>query len=325
MIKDAEAALNTQVSLVNLARGIGGGVNEDLRLRNWLDANLFDGAKFSALTADSRPVVWINATDIYNRTPFVFSKVLFSLICSDLGAYPVSAAVAASAAVPIAFEPIILETYPDQCKPTAPPWLLKAQNNPNASPLLRAFAEGALRQRDGSMKYIKLLDGGLVDNYGLSGFTIARESAETPHGPLTSREAVRLRRMMFLIVDAGGQAKRDWAQKLEGPSGAALIAAITDSSLDAAKRLSYSAFEATMANWRGALVRWRCGLTAAAVTKLRGPGPWNCSDVQFFIGRIGFDQFGPALMERLNAIPTTLKLPEATVDELIAAGSEAVT
>jgi NTE family protein len=325
LIKDAEAALNTRVSLVNLARGLGGGVNEDLRLRNWLDANLFDGAKFSALTADRRPAVWINATDIYNRTPFVFSKVLFSLICSDLGAYPVSAAVAASAAVPIAFEPIILETYPDQCKPTAPSWLLKAQSNTKASPLLRAFAEGALRQRDGSMKYIKLLDGGLVDNYGLSGFTIARESAETPHGPLTPGEAVRLRRMMFLIVDAGGQAKRDWAQKLEGPSGAALIAAITDSSLDAAKRLSYSAFEATMENWRGALLRWRCGLTAATVTKLRGPGPWNCRDVQFFIGRIGFDQFDKALMERLNAVPTTLKLPAETVDELIAAGSEAVT
>jgi NTE family protein len=325
LIKDAEAALNTQVSLVNLARGLGGGVNDDLRLRNWLDANLFDGAKFSALTADSRPVVWINATDIYNRTPFVFSKVLFSLICSDLGAYPVSAAVAASAAVPIAFEPVILETYPDRCKPTAPSWLLKAQSNPKASPLLRAFAQGALRQRDGSMKYIKLLDGGLVDNYGLSGFTIARESAETPYGPLTPGEAVRLRRMMFLIVDAGGQAKRDWAQKLEGPSGAALIAAITDSSLDAAKRLSYSAFEATMENWRSAMVRWRCGLTPATVTKLRGPGPWNCRDVQFFIGRIGFDQLDQPLMEKLNAVPTTLKLPEATVDELIAAGSEAVT
>jgi NTE family protein len=325
LIKDAEAALNTRVSLVNLARGLGGGVNDDLRLRNWLDANLFDGAKFSALTADSRPLVWINATDIYNRTPFVFSKVLFSLICSDLGAYPVSAAVAASAAVPIAFEPVILETYPDQCKPTAPAWLLKAQSNPKASPLLRAFAQGALRQRDGSMKYIKLLDGGLVDNYGLSGFTIARESAETPHGPLTPGEAVRLRRMMFLIVDAGGQAKRDWAQKLEGPSGAALIAAITDSSLDAAKRLSYSAFEATMENWRSALVRWRCGLMTATVTKLRGPGPWNCRDVQFFIGRIGFDQFDQPLTERLNAVPTTLKLPAETVDELIAAGSEAVT
>jgi NTE family protein len=325
LIKDAEAALNTQVSVVNLARGLGGGINEDRRIRDWLDANLFEGATFSALVSDKRPVVWINATDIYNRTPFVFSKVLFSLICSDLAKYPVSAAVAASAAVPIAFEPIILETYPDQCKPTAPAWLLKAQGNPNASPLVRAFAEGALRQRDGSMKYIKLLDGGLVDNYGLSGFTIARESADKPYEPLTAREAVKIRRLMFLIVDAGGQAKRDWAQKLEGPSGAALIAAITDSSLDAAKRLSYTAFDATMTNWRSALVRWRCGLTAIEVNRLRGPGTWNCRDVQFFIGRIAFDQFDRPLMERLNAIPTTFKLPEATVDELIAAGSDAVT
>ena len=29
------------------------------------------------------------------------------------------------------------------------------------------------RYHDGSMRYIKLLDGGLVDNFGLSGFTIA--------------------------------------------------------------------------------------------------------------------------------------------------------
>jgi NTE family protein len=325
LIKNAEADLNTQLSLLNLSRGLEGGVNSDMRLRNWLDANLFNGATFSALTSESRPVVWINASDIYNRTPFVFSKVLFSLICSDLGAYPVSAAVAASAAVPIAFEPIVLETYPGQCKPTVPAWLLKAQNNPNASPLLRAFADGALSQRDGSMKYIKLLDGGLVDNYGLSGFTIARESAETPYGPLTPSEAVRLRRMMFLVVDAGNETKQGWAQTIAGPSGAALVAAVANSSLDSAKRLSYSAFEATMSNWRSALVRWRCGLTAAQVTKLRGPGAWSCRDVQFFVGRIGFDQFDQPLRSKLNAVPTSFNLPAATVDELIAAGSEAVT
>jgi NTE family protein len=175
------------------------------------------------------------------------------------------------------------------------------------------------------MKYIKLLDGGLVDNYGLSGFTIARESADTPYGPLTPGEAIKMRRLMFLIVDAGGEAKRDWAQKLDGPSGAALVAAITDSSLDAAKRLSYSAFEATMTNWRSALIRWRCGMTGADVTKLRGPGAWSCRDVQFLIGRIAFDQFDRPRMERLNAIPTTFKLPSESVDELILAGSEAVT
>ena len=327
LIKDAEAALSTRVSVVNLVNGFTGGLNQDFRLRNWLDANLFDGATFSLLNAEARPIVWINATDIYNRTPFVFNKVSFSLICSDLSVYPVSSAVAASAAVPIAFDPIILETYSSECKPATPPWLLKAQNNPNASPLLRAFADGALRQRDGSMKYIKLLDGGLVDNYGLSGLTIARESSETPHGPLTPNEAVKLRRMMFLVVDAGGETMRDWAQTLEGPSGASLVAAITDSSLDAAKRLSYSAFEATMLNWRSALIRWRCRLGMVEVTKLRGTGAgaWNCRDVEFMIGRIAFDQFDPARRARLNAIPTSFKLPVESVDELIAAGSEAVT
>ncbi len=325
LIKNAEADLNTQLSLVNLGRGLSGGVNGDMRLRNWLDANVFDGATYSALTTESRPIVWINASDIYNRTPFVFSKVSFSLICSDLAAYPVSAAVAASAAVPIAFEPIVLETYPGKCAPAVPPWLLKAQNNPNASPLLRAFADGAMSQKDGSIKYIKLLDGGLVDNYGLSGFTIARESAETPYGPLTPREAVKLRRMLFLVVDAGNETKQGWAQTLEGPTGAALVAAVANSSLDASKRLSYSAFEATMANWRTALVRWRCGLSGAEVTRLRGPGVWNCRDVQFFIGRIAFDQFDRPLRDRLNAVPTNFNLPTATVDELIAAGSEAVT
>ena len=51
--------------------------------------------------------------------------------------------------------------------------------------MLKTFAEATARYRNGSMRYIKLLDGGLVDNYGLSGFTIARLSADTPYGPLT--------------------------------------------------------------------------------------------------------------------------------------------
>lgn len=49
--------------------------------------------------------------------------------------------------------------------------------------------------RDGSMKYDELLDGGLVDNFGLSGFTIALESAQTSYDPLSRAEAVRLRRV----------------------------------------------------------------------------------------------------------------------------------
>ena len=324
LIKDAEESLDTKVSLVNLGRGLGGGVNEDVRLRNWLDANLFQGATFSSLLARRQPIVWINATDIYNRTPFVFIPIQFSAICSDLAQYPISAAVAASAAVPVAFAPIILETYPDRCNARMPDWLLRARNNPNASPLLRAFAHGIQRQSDGTMKYIKLLDGGLVDNYGLSGFTIMRESAQTPYAPLTPGEAVRVRRILFLTVDAGSESKKDWAQKLEGPSGAQLISAIADVSVDAASRSSYSAFEATMRNWQASLIRWRCGLPKAEVEKLHGVGAWNCRDLRILVGRVSFDHLDKERAEKLKLVPTRFKLPIETVDDVIAAGGEAL-
>ena len=323
LIKNAEENLNTAVTLANLGRGLGGGINEDIRLRTWLDTNLFEGATFSKL-AGQRPTVWINATDIYNGTPFLFLPLQFSAICSDLGNYPISAAVAASAAVPVVFDPIIIETFPERCQAKLPDWLARAQSSPKASPLIKAFARSIQRQTDGTMKYIKLVDGGLVDNYGLSGFTIAREGAQTPYGPLTPGEAVRMRRMLFLTVDAGAESKKDWAQKLEGPSGAQLISAITDASIDAASRLGFSAFNSTMLNWREALIRWRCGLPTAEVTKMIGVRAWNCRDLKFSIGRISFDDLEKSRADRLKRVETRFKLSAETVDEVIVAGQDAL-
>src|SRR6185295_6969458 len=185
LIRDAEASLNTSVSLGNISRAISGGINEDTRFRTWLDDNLFEGATFAQLLTERRPRIWINATDIYNGTPFVFGKTAFSAICSDLANYPVA--------------------------------------NPIAPPLLRAYAQGVGRYRDGTVRYIKLLDGGLVDNFGLSGFTIGRESSEVPYGPLTQAQAAKIRRILFLIVDSGQGPQGDWARQLDGPSGSDLV------------------------------------------------------------------------------------------------------
>ena len=325
LIRDAEESLRTSLNLANLGRALQGGINEDVPFRQWLDANLFEGATFSALREDRRPRVWINATDIYNRTPFIFGRTAFSAICSDLSGYPIAAAVAASAAVPFAFAPVVIETFPDRCNAQLPVWIVKAMNNPTASPLLRAFALGIGRYRDGSMKYIKLLDGGLVDNYGLSGFTVARESAVAPYDPLPPAQAVKMRRILFLVVDAGRGPQGDWNQTIEGPRGVELVMAATDAALDASVRASYAAFEATLKSWREDLVRWRCRLPLAQVQRLRGSvAGWNCRDLQVFIGRLSFDQLDPARAARLNQVPTRFRLPVETVDELIAAGGDAV-
>ena len=323
LLRNAEQELATDFNLVNFSRALAGGANRDVPFRNWLNANLFEGATFAEMHTVRRPRVWINASDIYNRTPFVFGKTAFSALCSNLDDYPVAGAVAASAAVPLAFAPVVIESYPQRCHGPLPEWIMRAAANVNAPPLLHSFAKGVSRYRDGSMKYVKLLDGGLVDNFGLSGFTISLELAVAPYQPMTRAEGVRLRRILFLVVDAGRGPQGDWARHLQGPSGVQLVDAITSAAIDASVRSSYTAFKVSLAHWRDGLVRWRCGLPAGEVARLRGGrGHWNCRDVKVFVGRLAFDQLDPARAARLNAVPTSFVLPQASVDDLIAAGQD---
>lgn len=324
LLRNAEEGLDTTLSLATLGRALGGAVNDQTGFTRWLDANLFEGATFAAFRAARRPRIWINASDIYNRTPFVFGATAFNAICSDLSAYPISSAVAASAAVPIAFAPVVVQAFPGTCNDPLPQWIKRARAARDKSPMLTSFAQAISRYREGAVPYIKLLDGGLVDNYGLSGFTIARESADTPYGPLTPSQAVKLRRAMFLIVDAKTGLSGDWVNTVEGPSGLELVRAAIDTTMDSSLGASYVAFERTMGDWQATLVQWRCGLSAAERARLGAPPGWNCRDLKFFIGRIAFDQLEPTRAAALEAIPTRFRLPPAQVDSVIAAGRDAL-
>ncbi|MGN6116516.1 MAG: patatin-like phospholipase family protein, partial [Nitrobacter sp.] len=324
LLQNAEEGLETTLSLATMGRALGGGINNQQGFTTWLDTHLFHGATYGQFRAVGPPRVWINASDIYNRVPFVFGATAFTAICSDLTKFPLSNAVAASAAVPVAFAPIVVKAYPDTCTDPLPQWITGAAANRNASPRLRSFANAIIRYREGKVPYIKLLDGGLVDNYGLSGFTIARESSDTPYGPLTPEQAVKLRRSLFLVADAKAGVSGNWVQTVDGPSGVDLVKAAIDTTIDASVGASYTAFERTMSDWQNALVRWRCGLSAAERSRYGAPAHWNCRDVKFFVGRVGFDQLDPARAAELGNVPTRFHLPQQQVDEVIAAGRDAV-
>lgn len=324
LLRNAEEGLQTDVTLTNFSRALAGGVNDSTGFPRWLDANLFHGATFGQFRAEGRPRVWINASDIYNRTPFVFGATAFRAMCSDLSQYPLAEAVAASAAVPVAFAPVVIQTYPGKCKDPLPPWIVRARDNANSPPMLNAFAKAISRYHDGSIPYIKLLDGGLVDNYGLAGFTIARLSSDTPYGPLSPRQAVKLRRAMFLVVDAKTGVSGNWINTVEGPSGVDLVKAAADTAIDASVAGSFTAFNATMGDWQASLVRWRCGLSAADRVKYGARPGWNCRDLKFYVGRIGFDQLDQARAAELEVIPTRFRLPPEQVDSVIAAGRDAL-
>jgi NTE family protein len=324
LLRNAEENLQTNLNLLSIARGLQGGVNDPTLFPKWLDDNLFDHATFKTLLYQRRPYIWINASDIYNRTPFVFGRVLFGALCSDLANYPVSLAVAASAAVPVVFAPVVIQGFPGGCSVPLPPWVERVRNDQSAPPLLKLFANAMHRYHTGEVRFVKLLDGGVVDNYGLAGFTIARLASATPYGPLEPEEGVKLRRLLFLVVDAGRAPSGAWAQTVEGPSGANLITAASDTATESGAVGSYSAFQDTMDNWQDALVDWRCKLSAADRRRFGAPPGWNCRDVKIFVGRVAFDQLGPQRAAALNSVETAFKLPPEQVDMVISAGHDAV-
>lgn len=324
LLRNAEEGLQTNLDLFGIAKGLQGGINDPTVFPKWLDDNLFEHATFRSLLRQRRPYIWINASDIYDRTPFVFGRVIFNALCSDLSNYPISMAVAASAAVPVLFAPVVVEGFPGRCQQPLPPWVGRASVDPDAPPLVKLFAKAMERYHSGDVRYVKLLDGGMVDNYGLAGFTIARQASGTPYGPLEPEEAVKLRRLLFLVADAGREPSGAWSKTVEGPSGATLITAVSDTATESGAVGSYSSFKDTMSDWQDALVDWRCKLSAADRRHYGAPPGWNCRDVKIFVSRVAFDQLDPQRAAALNNVATAFKLPPDQVDMVISAAQDAV-
>ncbi len=324
LYKDVEDALSTSISVPNLLLMSKGGVNDRSGLPTWLDKNLFGGATYADVMQPGRPQLWVNASDIFNRTTFIFNRTNFGALCSDLSRYPLSEAVAASAAVPLIFAPIVIQNYADRCRFKAPDWI-DAARRPGAPAILRASASAIQRYREKTdVQFVKLLDGGMTDNLGLSGFLLDLATATKPYEPLTPQQVVKLRRFLFVVVDAGRPPGGDWAKDPSGPHLTDLIQAVSDTAVDANVRAAYDAFAAEMERWRERLISYRCSLTPPQIVDLRGSvDGWDCRDFSLHVAKVSFDQMREAsVRERLEKIPTRFKLPKQDVDLLVSsAGS----
>ena len=329
LIQDMESALRTNFfDPTNWLRVIeGGGVNDRRGAQAFLDANLFGGSTFAAFERPDRPIVWINASDIYNSTPFAFDHETFDALCSDLTKLPISEAVAASAAVPFAFAPIVIKSYAGQCGYERPEWATKALKQPDTSGLEDYAQALANYQNPKVQQYVKLLDGGLVDNYGLTSVTLSREEhADLPYAPLTPEQAVNLRKLLFVVVDAGQSTDNSWVLTPHGPDGVDLAVAAVNTPLVSSKRASFDLFNRELTSWQRKLVHYRCKeLSDADVVRLRGSiAGWKCDDVHFTVAMVSFDLLDQPDRDKLSHLPTSLALPTVDVDALIAGGGVAL-
>jgi NTE family protein len=272
-----------------------------------------------------RPLVWINASDINSKTAFIFEPVTFASICSDLNAFPVSEAVAASAAVPIVFTPVVVKSYADKCGFQIPPHLLKMGEDRDVSANVRAYVSALKTYRDTkALGFIKLLDGGLTDNWGLDGLNVALAAAAEPFQPLSRQDAIAVEKFLFLVVDSGRNLPSDWSKTLEGPTGADLLEAVASTAIDSSVRNSFEVTRLEMKNWEDRLKAWRCSLSPAEVAEVRGSADgWDCRNVSVRIDRVSFDDLDTATSDRLQKVPTRFVLDPKDVRLAIDAGATA--
>src|SRR5258706_2919197 len=306
----------------NLMRLLGGGLNIRENFGDQLDRNVFHGATFADIFRRTGPEIRIQATDLYYRVPFPFLPVLFSMLCSDLSRYSVADAVAASMAVPVLFAPVVVRSYPDNCEPLSPV-VAAILARPPASRQINAILKAAAAYRDPAhVRFIKLADGGLSDNFGVSNLTISRLAYGTPYPPMTERDAVKIRRLLLIVVDASQGPNGDWTHHQEGPSGLDLALSATDAAVDVAARLAADALGDMIQEWQDSVVAFRCGLKPADVVRLGGPADWNCADVKFSLAYLSIAELASPLREHIEAIPTRLSLKPEQVDETIQGARE---
>jgi predicted acylesterase/phospholipase RssA len=327
LYQDAESYMVTNFLPATLIKAaVGGGANDRNSFARWLDEKLFDRATFSALRKPDSPIVWITASDIYNSTPFLFTEDTFAALCSDIDRLKIAEAVGASAAFPVAFAPMVLQTPRTNCNYHRPSWLQRALDAENPSIRLQAYARSLdSYQSDNNLDFVRLLDGGLTDNLGITGLTLERAKATTPHAPLSPKQAVRLRNFVFIITDAGKHVRYEWGVSSLAPHLGNILTAASDTAIAAATRSGFDAVDLALNNWQELLIRYRCSLPLEQVRKLRGTlSGWDCRDVTVTTEHLSFREADEEIYDDLNKVPTRLKLPRKDVDLVIEAGRQAV-
>jgi NTE family protein len=325
LYKDPQSSFNTSVSLFSLLAVLGGGLNSKTGFQDWLDKNLFHDATFGDLARDNAPVLWVNASDIYNDTVFTFDAETFAALCSDLKGFKLSEAVSAASAVPGVFSPIVIENFAGRCDYEEPAWIGGVLESPDSFLVVRNQAQTLRRyQNRQESRYLKLYDGGVTDNLGIHGLIRHRERHESLIAPMVPRRAVNLKNLLFIVVNAGTEAKKTFVTKIEGPNGVDGIAAVVGTLMSTATARTRDDFFVAMKDWQDDIIEYRCGLGEQRVRELIGDRQgWDCQDVEFHILDLTFDQVKDrSLRAKLEAIPTAYVLPRDQTDLLVKTAGE---
>lgn len=268
----------------------------------YLDDNLFHGATYGDLLRSGlRPFVLINASDMSLGTRFEFTQDQFDPICSDLSSYPIARAVAASSAVPIALSPLTLRNHAGQCGYEEPAWVRSALADRAASSRRHYKASELRSYTDADRRpYIHLLDGGISDNTGMRGLLDRMLSETSPQDFARSLGAGDLRKVVLITVSAETRPDMSLDRVESVPTMFQVLRNVKDIPIN------HNSFETAE------LFRMRFGNLAR--TERSG---FNGPPVDFYLIEVALEGINDkAECEQFMSIPTSLRLPDESVDRV---------
>ena len=282
---------------------------------------IFKKKTFADMRPDA-PTIVINATDLSLGQGFSFTGYHFSWICSDLSSYPVSRAVAASAAVPVVFSPITIQNHAGSCETDPIVWQVQKRNsenlnnsgNRNLATRQKRYLD-ALKVKnyrdDKDLKYLHLVDGGVADNLGIrSIIDIVSFHNDSMWNAMKTYGMQQSKKVVFITVNASSFINPATGKRRRGPP--------TVSVLDTTTTIQSNKYNTeTIDLLRGQFPKWKKQVTQGRCSELKTR---DCGEIEFQLIEINLEDLNDKEIVELGIVPTALELPHDKIDLLKAAG-----
>lgn len=270
---------------------------------------IFNRKTFADMRQDA-PFIVINATDLSLGQGFAFTGYHFSWICSDLNSYPISRAVAASAAVPVLFSPITLKNHASECNFSPIVWDVQKRNRNKVENKQKRYQNALKVQnyRDNKqLKYLHLVDGGVADNLGIrSILDIISFHNDNMWNAMKTYGMQETKKMVFMSVNAASFQNTRISAHKRAPSSIDILDTTTTIQSNKYNTETIDLLQSKFPIWKKQIQEGRC----------RENPSNHCAEIEFQLIEINLEDLKPAEINELGIVPTSLELPSKTVDQL---------
>jgi NTE family protein len=264
----------------------------------YFDQELFNGATVYDIMTRS-PRVIVSATDLVRAQPFAFTREQLNGICVDPKSVPVARAVFASAATPIYFAPLVMQTFAGQCGYQPPASV--TDDGSEKDRYRRERAKRLLSYLDSEhLPYLHLADGAFADNLGARAILDEVALGDTVTDALRRNGFSRARRMLFIVVDARTGFDETYAQRPMPLGIKKVMDAVVSVTFNRYSAETMNLMRARVKNWETEVRDTRCKVALAIA---------DCEKFDVDLVELSFERVkDPEERKYLDLVPTAFTI-----------------